>query len=202
MWSAELGAIVLVSPSWNALDMGLLVAGIVVGLVLHNKTRHSQLFAAACTAACLWSIAEDFAIPLDVVLLAALPVCVMNWRVDRLGDALLIVGFVINYALAEPVERRQHTWTPAVLAALCVMSGDDPWFRAGFVVARHVFPRKVHVMYGAILTSQKITKYSQYGLQTGYSLLCVGFVVIAQWSGPWFSLLLSILGVITMYRTI
>lgn len=199
MWGAELGGVLLVSPRQEAGDWLLLVAGLALGLMIRSATggRRSPLFAAASVGACLWSTSRDFAIPFDALLLAALPVAVLKWRRDPLGDFIHCVIFALelvfsSHAITAPID----TWVAPLLAALCVATGKHAWFRVVFVLLRHMFPRAVRVAYGAVLVSLEPPSVPWYDGLMGPGLAYLGFALLA--SQDWYPAALAVLGFVSL----
>lgn len=194
MWAPELGAILLVSPVQDALGWALLGLGIAAGLAspavpkfLHIPPHWIQF---PCLGAALWCVSRDFALPLDTVLLACLPVAVIQWRATRGAEILLVLALIFNYVwFASPAHPVRDHWTPAVHAALLVARSQDKLQVVGLVLARHLVPAAAHVLYGAPLFFARRVEVPFYDATAGPALLTALFAVLAH--ERWFHYMLA-----------
>lgn len=199
MWSAELGAVLLVSPRQDVLAWVLLAFGISIGILtrkLYGPRLSSPLYSAACVGALLWSASRDFAIPLDALLLASVPVCVQRWGHGGYAEATHVLGLMMEYVFGRDLRVPREMWTPPVLAFLCVVTGRHPWLRALFVVARHVWPRGTRLAYGAVLVSLDPPTVPRMDALFGPGLLYVGLALLA--SADWYPAMLAALGAVSL----
>jgi len=183
MWGPELGLVLLVSPEPSVVGWVLLGLGLVAGFFVRRPTLYVQF---PCVGAALFCICRDFSIPLDAVLVAGLPVCVVGWGRYLLTEVLLAAALVVNYFFSDSVPVPRDPFTPAVFAALYVGSGVSwkRWLRVGLVLARHLVPWAVHVLYGIPLYFVRPVEVPYYDAVGGATLLSVFFALLAQeaWS--------------------
>jgi hypothetical protein len=129
-------------------------------------------------------------VPLDAVLFGILPLCAVRWKAREAWVVLLaaalvecLIRSVTNSAITS-IPRED--WTPPLLAALFVASGETLWERlgrAGLVLLRHVWPRAAWLLYGAsfvVLDCQTVF----FDDVAGRVLLVTGFAILAraQWA--------------------
>lgn len=178
----ELGAALLVSPHQLAVDWMLLAAGLGVGFALPPP---HPFFGAACLGACIFSLSRDFEIPLDATLFAVLPVCTQAWRPSIMALITLAILALGEWSAARPLPHApRDTWTPAILAALCVAGGSKAtkWLRVACVIMRHIQPRGARLAYGALLVVQEPVVVARYDALAGPVLLYTGFALAAMFS--------------------
>jgi hypothetical protein len=152
MWSAELGAILFLSPYDTAVQYGLIIVGLVVGFILNKFVKKScGYYQIWCLAACIQSIHLDFKIPLDVLMISVISILIIKWKINKNVEKIWTIVFIINYFFAENVMPLRHWWLPPILAAVAVAANKHPVHCICLIIARHWLPRSVHTFYGIIL---------------------------------------------------
>jgi hypothetical protein len=180
MFNPTLGAVLLMSPTQDALGWALLGLGLAAG----TRLKVHPAFQYPCLGAVLWTIFRDFGIPMDIVLLACVPVCLVQWKANTATFIALVAAVVVNYFFAKDVHPPRDAWTPAVLALLYVGSSSKKLYAVGLVLARHLVPRGVHVLYGIPFYYLKSVDLVYYDRVVGNSVLASLFALVA--SEPWF----------------
>lgn len=191
MFRPELGAVFLTSPTYDVLGYTLLAVGLVAGLFLKFNCPFQNVGAGAM----LYAAHRDFGIPLEVLLIAAVPVYCMRWDGAKRTNLALTVGYIVNYVLAREIEPPRHAYTPAVAAALYVGSSENKVHAAAIVLARHLAPRAVHMLYGIPFFRSKEVHFSYYDSVAGLTLALTLFAMMAmEW---WFHYFLVAVGVLS-----
>ena len=185
MFNPVMGALLLMSPTPDALGWALVGVGLAVGFFL----RVHPWFQYPCLGACVWCISRDFDIPLDVVLMAVMPICLIKWTRHELW---VIPALIVNYFFADDLHPPTSSWTAAVLSALFVGSSDTKLFNVGIVLARHLAPRGVHVMYGLPFFFFQSKELPYFDNVVGTTVACTLFTVMAM--EAWFHYALVGLG--------
>ena len=189
MFRPELGAVFLVSPTYDVLGYSLLAAGVVLGLLVNFKCRIENVGAGAM----LYAAHRDFGIPLEVLLFAAAPVYCIRWENEKHKNFVLTLAYIVNYIVARDIQPPRHTYTPAVIAALYVGSSEKKVHAAALVLARHLVPRAVHLLYGIPFFVYKEVDFVYYDSVAGFSLVLTLFTMMAvEW---WFHYFLVAVGV-------
>lgn len=188
MWGPEVGGVLLVSPHDRVVDWILMGVGMLVGMFVTVDCSYIQY---AFVGAVLYCGSRDFGIPLDAMILAGVPVCLVSWKHRPATGFFVLVGFVVNYFFAESIDVPRNSWTPAVFAAIYVAGGQwwNKWSRVGLVIARHLVPRAVHVYYGMALYTLAPMEIPYYDSVSGPALLIVIFALLAQ--EDWFHYVLA-----------
>jgi hypothetical protein len=175
MWSAELGAILFLSPYNTAVQYGLLIVGLIIGLFLNKFVKHScSYYQTWCLAACMQSIHLDFKIPLDVLIISVIPILIIKWNINKNVEKLWTLAFIINYFFAQDVVPSKHEWLPPVLAAGAVATNQHPIHVIVLIIVRQWLPKSVHTFYGIILCCHPKNVYVPYLANDVKILLLVG----------------------------
>jgi hypothetical protein len=192
MFHPSVGGILLTSPSNDVAGWVLLGVGMAIGWLI----KVHPFFQYPCLGASLFCISRDYQVPLDVVLLAAIPICLIKW--DAVAKHFLIVSsFIANYFWAQSINVPLHVWTPAVMAALYVGSTPHKLHAIALVLARHLVPRSVHVLYGFSLFYFKPIEFPFHDNIVATSVLFSFFAVMA--TEIWFHYVLVAIGLLSMF---
>ena len=158
----ELAPLMLAAPeSLSAANVAVFLgacgAGVLArlwGLKIHRA------YAAVCVGAVMWVVSRDFGIPLDALLVAALPLFAMApvSPLCELANGMTgVVHYIVWVFVAEqPLLPTIHVAWVGALVFLYVLGAAD-WtgsvVRAGFASLWFVFPRAAHLASGAMIVT-------------------------------------------------
>lgn len=191
MFGPGLGAVLLVSPTQDVIGYTLLAVGIVLGFFVSVHPA----FQYPCLGALVYCIHRDFDIPLEVALIAAVPAYAIKWNIHiNPSIALnvniaLTVGYICNYLLARPVRPLLDPYTPGVMAAIYVGSSKKNLHCVAIILARHLAPRAVHILYGLPFFVNQDFSLPYYDQVAGRSLALALFAMLAM--EPWYHYLVA-----------
>ena len=157
-FSPELAPFMLAtSSSAPVVNVGVLLLACVVGVIACVRMP-SRAYAMACSGATLWTVARDFSIPLDALLVATLPQFAMPPAQKESELAVGLAGLVqyVAYSMPAPALSQTHVAFIGVLAFMYVQAATDGIFaavRAVIVGLWYVYPRVAHLASGAMLVS-------------------------------------------------
>lgn len=199
MLGPQLGPVLYMSPTDDMVGWLCLGIGLLVGSFVRGPDMSMQKLAGG---AALVATARDFQIPLDALLLAALPICVVAWRNDVYTQTLLMAAVVVNYFVAKDIDPPRSSWFPGVAAAF-YMSVPSKYkiLRVAIILARHLVPRAVHVLYGLCMFTQFYVYLEYWDNVSGPALFIVLNTLIArEW---WFVYFYAVIAIgIILYKYI
>jgi hypothetical protein len=157
-FSPELAPFMLASSSSApVVNVGVLAFACVIGVIACGRMQ-SRAYALVCSGATLWTVARDFSIPLDALLVAALPQFAMPPAQTTGGLAVGLAGLLqyVLYSMPAPDLAQTQVAFIGVLAFLYVQAATDgisATSRAFMVGLWYVYPRVAHLASGALLVS-------------------------------------------------
>lgn len=147
----EFGAVMLYSPSNTLLGWILLGVGIIVGFFLRISPF---LYSYISHAVVLYIISRDLNIHVDIVLIAGLPIILLDWSNHKLIQFWFYVVVFVSHFLTEPVNTVENDWFAAVASAHYLSflpTTKTKFLGVGLILLRHLQPRKVYFLYGCLL---------------------------------------------------
>lgn len=147
----ELSSVLLFSPSDTLLGWVLLGVGIFVGFFLKFKTFEYTFLSHAIT---LYVISRDLKLPPDIVLISGIPISIIEWSNHKIIQFWFFVSVIVAYFLSDEVHTVENDLFAGIFAAHYLSflpSTKTKIFGILLTLLRHMFPRKVYVLYGCLL---------------------------------------------------
>lgn len=181
----EFGAVMLYSPSNTLLGWMLLGVGIIVGLFLRSSPFS---YSYVSHAVVLYTISRDLEIHHDIVLIAGIPIILLDWLNHGLIQFWFYIVVFITHFWTESVKTEGNDWFPAVAAAhyLSFLPNiKTKILGIGLILLRHLHPSKVYFLYGCLLyVSQQPDKLDMSLMLNKILRVCLFFIMASE---NWFS---------------